>query len=92
MCGRGIRESANPEGEWLTRPHVRRDGELIVAHPLETKTAGFDDDEESSAANDAAPNRAEATRTGQQASADVAPELFAVEDDRDGVYPETPDT
>lgn len=28
-CGRGIRESANPEGKWLTRPHVRRDGELV---------------------------------------------------------------
>ncbi|WP_435196657.1 assimilatory nitrate reductase NasA [Natronomonas sp. EA1] len=29
-CQRGIRETANPEGEWLTRPLVRRDGEL---HP-----------------------------------------------------------
>lgn len=27
-CQRGIRESANPEGNWLTRPLVRRDGEL----------------------------------------------------------------
>ena len=28
-CPRGIRESANPSGEWLTRPKVRRDGELV---------------------------------------------------------------
>ncbi|WP_310924770.1 assimilatory nitrate reductase NasA [Halogeometricum salsisoli] len=28
-CGRGIRESAEPEGEWLTRPLVRRDDELV---------------------------------------------------------------
>ncbi|MFC7202789.1 assimilatory nitrate reductase NasA [Haloferax namakaokahaiae] len=28
-CGRGIRESANPDGDWLTRPLVREDGELI---------------------------------------------------------------
>lgn len=27
-CGRGIRESKDPEGEWLTRPLIRRDGEL----------------------------------------------------------------
>ena len=27
-CQRGIRESADPEGEWLTQPLVRRDGEL----------------------------------------------------------------
>ena len=27
-CQRGIRESADPEGEWVTRPMVRRDGEL----------------------------------------------------------------
>ncbi|EMA38141.1 Nitrate reductase [Halococcus hamelinensis 100A6] len=28
-CPRGIRESANPSGEWLTRPKVRRDGDLV---------------------------------------------------------------
>ncbi len=27
-CARGIRESKNPNGEWLTRPLVRSDGEL----------------------------------------------------------------
>jgi len=27
-CQRGIRESANPDGEWLTQPMVRQDGEL----------------------------------------------------------------
>jgi assimilatory nitrate reductase catalytic subunit len=27
-CERGISESADPDGEWLTRPLVRRDGEL----------------------------------------------------------------
>jgi len=27
-CQRGIRESADPEGEWLAQPLVRRDGEL----------------------------------------------------------------
>nr|WP_256395872.1 assimilatory nitrate reductase NasA [Halohasta litorea] len=30
-CGRGINETANPEGEWLTRPLVRKDGELVRA-------------------------------------------------------------
>ena len=29
-CQRGIDETANPQGEWLTRPLVKRDGEL---HP-----------------------------------------------------------
>jgi assimilatory nitrate reductase catalytic subunit len=28
-CRRGTRESADPDGEWLTRPLVRRDGELV---------------------------------------------------------------
>ncbi|SEJ24646.1 assimilatory nitrate reductase (ferredoxin) precursor [Halohasta litchfieldiae] len=28
-CGRGISETADPEGEWLTRPLVRKDGELV---------------------------------------------------------------
>ncbi|SFR50410.1 assimilatory nitrate reductase NasA [Halogeometricum limi] len=28
-CGRGIRESADPQGEWLTRPLVRRADELV---------------------------------------------------------------
>jgi len=28
-CRRGTRESADPDGEWLTRPLVRRDGELL---------------------------------------------------------------
>jgi hypothetical protein len=29
-CGRGLRESADPDGEWLTRPLVRRDDELVT--------------------------------------------------------------
>jgi assimilatory nitrate reductase catalytic subunit len=28
-CQRGVRETADPDGEWLTRPMVRRDGELV---------------------------------------------------------------
>jgi assimilatory nitrate reductase catalytic subunit len=28
-CSRGIDETADPDGEWLTRPMVRRDGDLI---------------------------------------------------------------
>jgi assimilatory nitrate reductase catalytic subunit len=28
-CGRGLRETSEPDGEWLTRPLVRRDGELL---------------------------------------------------------------
>ena len=28
-CPRGIRESGDPDGEWLTQPLVRRDGELL---------------------------------------------------------------
>ncbi len=28
-CQRGISETADPDGEWLTRPMVRRDGELV---------------------------------------------------------------
>ena len=29
-CGRGVSETANPDGEWLTRPMVRRNGELMA--------------------------------------------------------------
>ncbi|WP_281362694.1 assimilatory nitrate reductase NasA [Natronomonas halophila] len=28
-CGRGLRESTDPDGEWLTRPMVRRGDELV---------------------------------------------------------------
>ncbi|GAB3682952.1 nitrate reductase [Salinarchaeum chitinilyticum] len=28
-CQRGVSETADPEGEWLTQPLVRRDGELV---------------------------------------------------------------
>ncbi len=28
-CQRGVRETADPNGEWITRPLVRRDGELV---------------------------------------------------------------
>lgn len=28
-CGRGLRETAEPDGEWLTRPLIRKDGELV---------------------------------------------------------------
>ncbi|ADJ13646.1 assimilatory nitrate reductase NasA [Halalkalicoccus jeotgali] len=28
-CGRGLRETAEPDGEWLTRPLVRKEGELV---------------------------------------------------------------
>jgi assimilatory nitrate reductase catalytic subunit len=29
-CQRGVTETADPDGEWLTRPLVREDGELVV--------------------------------------------------------------
>lgn len=29
-CGRGLRETSEPDGEWLTRPLVRKDGELMA--------------------------------------------------------------
>ncbi|MFC6766719.1 hypothetical protein, partial [Natrinema soli] len=28
-CQRGVSETADPGGEWLTRPLVRKDGELV---------------------------------------------------------------
>ncbi|MFC6905500.1 assimilatory nitrate reductase NasA [Halalkalicoccus tibetensis] len=28
-CGRGLRETSDPDGEWLTRPLIRKDGELV---------------------------------------------------------------
>ncbi|MCL7416478.1 MAG: molybdopterin oxidoreductase family protein [Halalkalicoccus sp.] len=28
-CGRGLRETAEPDGEWLTRPLIRKEGELL---------------------------------------------------------------
>ena len=28
-CQRGVRETADPDGEWLTRPMVRRNGDLV---------------------------------------------------------------
>ncbi|KYH26900.1 assimilatory nitrate reductase [Halalkalicoccus paucihalophilus] len=28
-CGRGLRETTEPDGEWLTRPLIRKDGELM---------------------------------------------------------------
>ncbi|MEM4780656.1 MAG: assimilatory nitrate reductase NasA [Halalkalicoccus sp.] len=28
-CGRGLRETAEPDGEWLTRPLIRKGGELV---------------------------------------------------------------
>ena len=30
-CGRGVSETADPDGEWLTRPLVRKDDELVRA-------------------------------------------------------------
>jgi assimilatory nitrate reductase catalytic subunit len=30
-CGRGIGETADPDGEWLTRPLVRKNGDLVRA-------------------------------------------------------------
>ncbi|WP_089698868.1 assimilatory nitrate reductase NasA [Halogranum gelatinilyticum] len=30
-CGRGISETSDPEGDWLTRPLVRKDGKLVRA-------------------------------------------------------------
>ncbi|XVH32561.1 assimilatory nitrate reductase NasA [Haloferacaceae archaeon DSL9] len=30
-CGRGIRETSDPGGDWLTRPLVRKDGKLVRA-------------------------------------------------------------
>ena len=35
-CARGIDETQNPDGDWLTRPHVRKDG---VLHPTTWDTA-----------------------------------------------------
>ncbi|ELY97821.1 Nitrate reductase [Natrialba asiatica DSM 12278] len=43
-CQRGIRETADPDGQWLTRPLVRRDGELVPTTwetALERATAGL---------------------------------------------------
>ncbi|WP_396613294.1 assimilatory nitrate reductase NasA [Haloferax sp. S1W] len=43
-CGRGVRETADPDGEWLTRPLVREDGELVRtswAEALETVGEAF---------------------------------------------------
>jgi assimilatory nitrate reductase catalytic subunit len=45
-CRRGTRESADPDGEWLTRPLVRTDGELVPvlwATALETAAEGLRD-------------------------------------------------
>jgi len=45
-CGRGVRESADPEGEWLTRPLVSEGGELVPTsweHALSEAVAGFED-------------------------------------------------
>jgi len=28
-CQRGVSETADPDGEWLTRPLIRKDGELL---------------------------------------------------------------
>ncbi|MDG5760407.1 assimilatory nitrate reductase NasA [Natronococcus sp. A-GB1] len=44
-CQRGISESADPDGEWLTRPLVRRDGELVATTwetALERAAEGLD--------------------------------------------------
>ncbi|WP_247003242.1 assimilatory nitrate reductase NasA [Halosolutus gelatinilyticus] len=43
-CQRGVSETADPGGEWLTRPLVRRDGELVPTTPetaLERAAAGL---------------------------------------------------
>ena len=45
-CGRGINETADPDGEWLTRPLVRKDGELVRAtwdDALDRATEAIDD-------------------------------------------------
>ncbi|MEY7850268.1 assimilatory nitrate reductase NasA [Natrarchaeobius sp. A-rgal3] len=44
-CQRGISETADPDGEWLTRPLVRRDGELVATTwetALERAAEGLD--------------------------------------------------
>ncbi len=44
-CQRGVSETADPGGEWLTRPLVRRDGELVPTtweNALERAAEGLD--------------------------------------------------
>lgn len=44
-CQRGISETADPDGEWLTRPLVRRDGKLVATTwetALERAAEGLD--------------------------------------------------
>ncbi|GAB7019177.1 assimilatory nitrate reductase NasA [Halostagnicola bangensis] len=44
-CQRGVSETADPDGEWLTRPLVRRDGELVPTtwdNALERAAEGLD--------------------------------------------------
>ena len=62
-CGRGISETADPQGKWLTRPLVRKDGELVRAtweDALDRATAAI----ETARADD--PNNVAIMGSGQQ--------------------------
>ncbi|NGM68491.1 molybdopterin oxidoreductase family protein [Natronolimnobius sp. AArcel1] len=62
-CQRGIRETADPDGEWLTRPLVRRDGDLVpttLENALERAAEGLD------GALEGGPERVAVLGSGQQ--------------------------
>ncbi len=62
-CQRGVSETADPEGEWLNRPLVRRDGELV---PTTWDVALARVIEQFSAALDASPDSVAVLGSGQQ--------------------------
>ncbi|WP_317618619.1 assimilatory nitrate reductase NasA [Natronobiforma cellulositropha] len=62
-CQRGVRETADPNGEWLTRPLVRRDGELVpttLENALERAAEGL------GAALESSPDAVAVLGSGQQ--------------------------
>ncbi len=62
-CQRGVSETADPDGEWLTRPMVRRDGEL---QKTTWDTALFEAQRGLGAAMDADPDAVAVLGSGQQ--------------------------
>ncbi|WP_435067506.1 assimilatory nitrate reductase NasA [Haloplanus sp. C73] len=62
-CSRGISETADPDGEWLTRPMVRRDGELVKTT---WDTALFEAQRGLGEAMDASPDAVAVLGSGQQ--------------------------
>ncbi len=62
-CQRGISESVDPDGEWLTRPLVRRNGELV---PTTWETALERAAEGLGTAQEADPDRVAVLGSGQQ--------------------------